>query len=177
MAEMFEKNVDVFGRGDTAEQNDLAVEGQFFRETLHVPLQRRAVTRIVFVNVYFGKLAEIGEADRRGCWDQPAGWRDNEDGGTSASYGREGVRIGEFSSEIEPTKKGEDFAERWRLVAPQASSEIELRAFAHDDAGALAAGVGRRKEKHAGHWFQETIVISAWGQLALSSFPKDASFP
>ena len=53
---MFEKNVDVFGRGDTAEQNDLAVEGQFFRETLHVPLQRRAVTRIVFVNVYFGEL-------------------------------------------------------------------------------------------------------------------------
>src|SRR5947209_16695184 len=37
---------------------------QFFRETLHVPFQRRAVTRIVFVNVYFGELAEIGEADR-----------------------------------------------------------------------------------------------------------------
>src|SRR5438270_12613315 len=69
LAEMFEKNVDVFGRGDTAEQNDLAVERQFFRETLHVPLQRPAVTRIVFAHVYFGKLAEIGEADRRGCWD------------------------------------------------------------------------------------------------------------
>ena len=78
---------------------------------------------------------------------------------TYLSYGREGVRIGEFSSEIEPTKKGEDFAERWRLVAPQASREIELRAFAHDDAGALAAGISRRKEKHAGHWFRETILI------------------
>src|SRR5438128_126716 len=100
-AEMLEKNVDVLRGGNAAEQNDFGICRQFFRESLHVALERGAVTRIVFVNVDRGELAEIRETDRARGRNEAARRRNHEDRRTPAPRRREGIRVGEFSPEIE----------------------------------------------------------------------------
>jgi len=85
LAEMLEKNVDVFRGGNAAEQNDLGVRRQFLRELFHVAFERRAITRIVFVNVDLGKFTEISETDRGRCWNEAARRGDDEDRRTSTA--------------------------------------------------------------------------------------------
>jgi hypothetical protein len=78
LTEVFEEDVDVFRGGDTAEKNDLRIRRQFFGKLLNVPFEWPAITRIVFVNIDFAELAEVGETDRRSCRDKAARRRDDE---------------------------------------------------------------------------------------------------
>src|SRR4051812_19438176 len=78
LTEMFQKYVDVFRGGDAAEKDDLGICRQFFRQTLNVPLERPAITRIVLLNVDFSELAEIGETDWGAGRDKAACRRDDE---------------------------------------------------------------------------------------------------
>src|SRR5881394_4318529 len=45
LTEMFEEHVDVFGGRDAAEENDLVVRRQRFREPFHIALEGAAITR------------------------------------------------------------------------------------------------------------------------------------
>jgi hypothetical protein len=150
-AEMLEKDIGVFGRGDAAEENDLAIGRQFFCEPLHVALERRAVTRVVFMNVDLGKLEKICETDRRERRDEAACRGDDKDRRPPSSRRRKGIRVSEFSPEVEAAQESENLSEGWWLVAPKAARQIELRPFAHHHAGTLPAGVSRRKKKDARH--------------------------
>jgi hypothetical protein len=79
-SEMFQKDIDILGGGDAAEEDDLTFARQSFRQSFHITLERIAIPRIVFVNLYAGELLKIRQADRRLCWNQAVRGRDDEDG-------------------------------------------------------------------------------------------------
>ena len=58
---MFEKDLDIFGSRDAAEQNDFALRGHFFREPLHVALERGAIKRVGFVDVHSGEFLQVSQ--------------------------------------------------------------------------------------------------------------------
>src|SRR5438067_6835425 len=80
LTEMFEKHVDVFGGGDAAEENDLGIRWQRFREPFHVALERGPITRVGLVDIDRGEFLEISENDWRRGRNQSARRRDNENG-------------------------------------------------------------------------------------------------
>ncbi len=61
---MGKENVDVFSSGHASEQDDFAIGRQFFHQLLHVPLERAAITGIVFIDVHHAEVAKVFEADR-----------------------------------------------------------------------------------------------------------------
>ena len=77
---MFQQNIDIFCGGDAAEQNDLGLARQFFSQLFYVTFQGRTITRIIFVNVDFSKLAEVGETEGGNGRHQAACRRDDENG-------------------------------------------------------------------------------------------------
>jgi len=156
---MFQKHVDVFGRGDAAEQDDLAIERQRSYEPFHVAFEGNTITRIEFINVHAGEFLQVRESDRRRGRNQTAGGRDDENRRALATRWGEGVGISELAAEVETAEKYEHLAEAGRRVTAQAQSEIKLRSLTHDHARALAAGIGGREEEDAIHWCKEAIVI------------------
>lgn len=183
LPEMFEEHVDVFGGRDAAEENDLAFRRQRFREPFHAALERRAIARLVFVNVQGSEFLEIGKTNRRCGRDQSACGGDDENRRALLTRRREGIRIGEFAAKIETAEEREHFAERGWLFASEPASQVELSALTHDHFCTQAARIGRRKKEKAFHQAQEATVISLpiksdeTTALALNRFPEDASFP
>jgi hypothetical protein len=150
-SEVIEEDIDIFRRRDAAEENDLAVCPQSFGEVFYVTFERYAVTGIRLVDVHFREFLEIGEADRRCCRNEATCRRDDEDGRSFFSRRNEGIGVSELAAKIEAAEKCEYFSQCRRLLAPEAAGEIELGAFAHDHARALAAGIRRGEKKNAVH--------------------------
>src|SRR5207302_7223898 len=149
MLKILQQNVDVLAGGDTAEQNNFAVRAQFFSKPLRISRKRFPVTRIAFMNVDFGKFAQIAQTYSGRSIDQPARRRDNEHTANSLRRAGEGIGVGKFAAKIKSAEKGEDFTQSRAFAAAQSPGQIELCALAQNHARALAAGVGGRKQKDA----------------------------
>ena len=67
---MREENIDIFSGGHASEQDDLAIRRQFFRQLLHVALERLAITGIVFIDVHRAEFAQVFDSNRRRGRDQ-----------------------------------------------------------------------------------------------------------
>jgi hypothetical protein len=135
------ENIDILSCSNAAEKNDLALNGQLFRQTSRVGLNRRPITRIVLVNVNRCEFTEIIKMDVRARLDQPSGRRDDEYTGNAARRPRKGSRVGNLSAKVEAAEKSEHFR-NWRpLFAAQFSREFEPRSIAQNHPRAFAAGV------------------------------------
>jgi hypothetical protein len=101
------------------------------------------------MNVDFGKFAQIAQTYSGRGIDQTARWRDNEHAANSLRRAGEGIGVGKFPAKIESAEKGEDFTQSRTFAAAQSPGQIELCALAQNHAGALATGIGGRKQKDA----------------------------
>src|SRR5213078_4784947 len=103
---ILQQNIDVLAGGDAAEQNNFAFRAQFFCKSLRIPRERFPVTRIAFMDIDFGKFAQIYSG--RGI-NQATRRRNYEDAANSFGRAGEGIGVGKFSTKIKSAEKGEDF--------------------------------------------------------------------
>src|SRR6476660_10366689 len=101
------------------------------------------------MNVDFGKFAQIAQIYSGRSVDQTARRRDNEHSANSLRRAGEGIGVSKFAAKIESAEKGEDFTQSRTFAAAQSPGQIELCALAQNHAGALATGIGGRKQKDA----------------------------
>src|SRR2546430_15900404 len=101
------------------------------------------------MNVDFGKFAQIAQTYSGRGIDQTARRRDNEHAAYSLRRAGEGIGVGKLAAKIESAEKGEDFTQSRTFAAAQSPGQIELSALAQNHAGALATGIGGRKQKDA----------------------------
>src|SRR6266496_972340 len=73
-----QQNVNIFSRGNAAEQNDFAPGLYFLYQTPRVALERFSITRITFVNVDQSEFTQVVETNSRVRIDQATRWRDNK---------------------------------------------------------------------------------------------------
>ena len=149
MLKILQQNTDVLAGGDTAEQNNFAFRAQFFCKPLRIPRERFPVTRIAFMDIDFGKFAQIAQTYSGRGINQSTRRRNYEDAANSLGRAGEGIGVGEFATKIKSAEKGEHFTQSRAFVAAQSPGQIELCALAQNHARALAAGVGGRKQKDA----------------------------
>ena len=109
-AKIFREDIHIFARRDAAEQNHLSAGGRRLRELPHVALERFAITRIIPMNIDFGKRTQFRKTDRHFRGKQSAIRRDHQDAGTAGAV-EQRLRIGEFSAKIETAQKSKDLAE------------------------------------------------------------------
>src|SRR4029077_8679622 len=114
-----------------------------------IPRERFPVTGIAFMNVDFGKFAQIAQTYSGRSVDQTARRRDNGHSANSLRRAGEGIGVSKFAAKIESAEKGEDFTQSRTFAAAQSPGQIELCALAQNHAGALAPGIGGRKQKDA----------------------------
>src|SRR5207248_7120532 len=79
MLKILQQNIDVLAGGDTAEQNNFAFRAQFFCKPLRIPRERFPVTRIAFMDIDFGKFAQIAQTYSGRGIDQATRRRNYED--------------------------------------------------------------------------------------------------
>ena len=149
MLKILQQNIDVLAGGDAAEQNNFAFRAQFFCKTLRIPRERFPVTRIAFMDIDFGKFAQIAQTYSGRGIDQATRRRNYEDAANSLGRAGEGIGVGKFATKIKSAQKGKDFTQSRAFAAAQSSGEVELRARAQNHARAFATCVSRRKQKYA----------------------------
>src|SRR6266566_2734328 len=147
MLKIFQQNIDVLAGGDAAEQNNFAFRAQFFCKPLRIPRERFPVTRIAFMDIEFGKFAQIAQTYSGRGIDQATRRRNYENAANSLGRTGEGVGVGEFAAKIKSAEKGKDFTQSRAFAAAQSPGEIEPRARAQNHARAFATCVRGRKQK------------------------------
>ena len=149
MLKIFQQNIDVLAGGDAAEKNNFAFRAQFFCKPLRIPRERFPVTRIAFMDIDFGKFAQIAQTYSGRGINQATRRRNYEDAANSFGRAGEGIGVGKFSTKIKSAEKGEDFTQSRAFAGAQSPGQIELCALAQNHARAFPACVGGRKQKDA----------------------------
>src|SRR5438067_13858070 len=111
MLKIFQQNIDVLAGGDAAEQNNFAFRAQFFCKSLRIPRERFPVTRIAFMEIDFGKFAQISQTYSSRGIDRTTRRRNYEDAANSLGRASEGIGVGEFVTKIKSAEKGEYFTQ------------------------------------------------------------------
>jgi hypothetical protein len=155
LAEHLRQHVDVLGRGNAAEQDDLAVGADLLVERAGACEQRTAIPRIVGGDVHTGKGADRGVRHRGLDGTQSGVRRDDQRSASSELRGgirrpRERQRVGELALEVETADEGEYFADGDALFAAQADGEVERRLLGEHDLRARPGAVRRREQEDAG---------------------------
>jgi hypothetical protein len=136
-----EQNINIFSRGNAAEQNDFAPGRYFFCQTPCVALERCSITRIIFVNVDHSEFPQVIEANSLARIDQAAGWRDDKHPRGSSDRARKCICVGNFPAKIEAAQKSKHLSDCRASFAAQSFREIELRSLAQNHARPLTGSV------------------------------------
>lgn len=143
-----QQGINIFRRGDAAEQNDFAVCSESLGEQARIALERDAVSRVGQRNRGGRDIAELFSSEQRFAWKQTAAGRNHEDSVHIGGRFGEGLGVSEFATEVEAADKGKRFTESQVAVAePQCQRERSF--FAQHQLGPNAAGIGRRKQEDA----------------------------
>lgn len=148
LAENPQQGLDIFRRGDAAEQNDFAFGANLRCEAAGVAFQWNEVARLGGGDRRGGEGAEGFSGDEHVRGEQAAAGGDDQRSGDVRRRIGEGPGVGEFAPEVEAADKGESLAEG-QLAVAEAQREWEASVFAEDQLRANAAGVGGGEEKDA----------------------------
>ena len=146
----FDQHVHVLARADAAKEHDAQV-WMLFCNAFCIAEQRTAVALVLRIDVHPRESLQLGQKDRLIRRNKAAIGCNDVSTVQSVRRRRERAGVSELAAEVEPADEREDLAERDSLRAVQLTGQRKLGARIQNELGALAAGMGRRKQKDFGH--------------------------
>jgi len=164
LSENLQQRIDIFGRGDAAQQDDLAGRADLIREQAGVALERNTVAGVGQRDRSRRDPAQVFSGNQRFRGKQAAAGGDHEGAGRMGRRLGEGARIGQLAAEIKAADKRETLSQRQAAVT-ETKGEREVRVLVKNQPCADAGCVGGREKEDAvdGSWLRVGRSGSAGG--------------